>query len=125
MRARVEGRILLTRSRDLIRLGMEWPPFGGIVIAASSLVDQLAEVAARWPIFAEAPVLSRCAECNEPLRSLPTQDAVGRVPPYVARTQTEYRTCVRCGRIYWSATHAEAILRAIRSAEGQGERGPV
>jgi len=31
------------------------------------------------------------------------------VPPYVFETQTDFRRCPGCGRIYWGGTHREHI----------------
>ena len=115
-RARAEDRLLLTRSRDLHRLGLAWPPRGGLVLISDDPVEQLVETAARWPVFATAVPLSRCAECNRALTPIDPEEARRRVPPFVARTQHEYRMCPSCSRIYWTATHAAAIAQVFREA---------
>jgi hypothetical protein len=115
-RAREENRSLLTRSREIGRRGLVLPPSGGRVLVSDRLNDQLVELAAAWPIFAAARPFSRCADCNEALVAAEPGWARERVPEYVARTQTDYRTCPRCGRIFWSATHSNAIVHTFAEA---------
>jgi uncharacterized protein with PIN domain len=35
------------------------------------------------------------------------------VPPFVASTQSEFRRCPACGRLYWRATHAERMRERL------------
>ncbi len=124
-RARSEERFLLTRSRDLHRLGLSWPPLGGLVISSDDVVDQLVEVAVSWPVFQDATVLSRCAECNTPLAPMDTAEARRLVPPFVARTQGTFHVCSRCRRVYWTGTHAGAIQAKLeRAASRSGQPFP-
>ena len=115
-RARQENRSLLTRSREIGGRGLVLPPLGGTVLVSDRLNDQLVELAVTWPIFAVAKPFSRCADCNEALLPAELEWARERVPEYVARTQTSYRTCPRCGRIFWSATHSTAIVQTFADA---------
>jgi uncharacterized protein with PIN domain len=115
-RAREEGRCLLTRSRELGKRGLVLPPSGGRVLVSDHLIDQLVEIAGVWPIFATADPFSRCADCNEALLPAAVEWARERVPEFVARTQTSYRTCPRCNRIFWNATHSAAIVRTFAEA---------
>lgn len=125
-RARHEGRALLTRSRDLHRLGFRWPPGGGLVVRSELVDDQLFEIARRWPIFALAVPFSRCAECGVPLADLSPEEARSRVPEHVGLTQTSFRSCPRCGRIFWKATHAQRIVERLgRVAERAGQSFPL
>jgi uncharacterized protein with PIN domain len=113
-RARAEKRTLLTRSHDLERLGLTQPPAGMLCIESTVLDEQLAEVAQAYPIFQKASPFSRCSQCNLATIAISPAAALPRVPPFVARTQEHYRKCPSCGRIFWRATHAAAILRRLR-----------
>jgi uncharacterized protein with PIN domain len=62
-------------------------------------------------------VLTRCLEDNEPLRKIAKDSIKGKVWPYVYQTQDRFITCPKCGRIYWPATHVEAMIRKLE-AEG-------
>lgn len=113
-RARAEGRVLLTRSADLERLGLSSPPSGSYLIASSALDDQLAELARSMPIFREARPFSRCSDCNLELEEADRESVLKKIPPFVAGTQTKFRTCPGCGKVFWRATHSEKILDRFR-----------
>jgi uncharacterized protein len=115
-RARAEGRVLLTRSSDFIRLDLTMPIAGGMIIASSDQTSQLAEVGSEWPVFSQARPFSRCADCNEPLLPMSPAEAQARVPVYVAATQDSFQTCLMCTRVFWKGTHAERLLELFDEA---------
>ena len=43
------------------------------------------------------------------LEPLSPEQAAPLVPPYVARTQTDFRRCTRCRRVYWPGTHWQGL----------------
>ncbi len=53
--------------------------------------------------------LTRCVDCNDELIPIARNDVKDRVWPYVWQSQDNFSTCPACGRIYWRATHAQAI----------------
>ncbi len=107
-RARAEGRILLTRDRELARRrGLR-----ALLIQAESLEEQVQEVQnALGP--PPHPALSRCAVCNAELEPVAPHEIADRVPPYVLRTQTEFHRCPGCGRIYWPGTHLRRMQEQL------------
>ncbi|RLC63369.1 MAG: hypothetical protein DRI79_08740 [Chloroflexi bacterium] len=103
-RARAEGRILLTRDHELAaRRGLRT-----LLIQSETLEEQLREVrdALGPPLH---PALSRCAVCNAVLEPVSPAEIADRVPPYVLRTQSEFRRCPGCGRVYWPGTHIQMM----------------
>jgi hypothetical protein len=52
--------------------------------------------------------------CNVPLAEIPPEEAAEHVPPYVARTQEEFRRCPKCGKVYWPGSHWEGIQARLR-----------
>lgn len=56
---------------------------------------------------------SRCVQCNEPLEPMPTEEAHRVVPPFVARTRTEFRQCPGCQRIFWRSSHVRRMRRRL------------
>ena len=62
-------------------------------------------------------VLTRCLEDNEPLREIAKDSIKSKVWPYVYQTQDRFVTCPKCSRIYWPATHVEAMIGKLE-AEG-------
>ncbi len=110
-RARAEGRLLLTRDHGLAaRRGL-----AVLLITSEHLDEQLRQVldTVGYPDEHTRP---RCMQCNVPLDSLTPVEAAPYVPPYVARTQTRFRRCPRCGRITWPATHWAGIRRRLEQA---------
>lgn len=108
-RARAEGRVLLTRDRELsARRGLRT-----LLVQSEALEEQVREVqAALGP--PPRPPLSRCTVCNAALETVSPATITDRVPPYVLRTQTEFRRCPDCDRIYWPGSHFQGMRDQIR-----------
>lgn len=107
-RARAEGRVLITRDRELAnRRGLKT-----LLIQSEVLEEQMQEVqdALGSP---PSPALSRCSVCNVALESLSPEEVAERVPSYVLRTQVEFRRCPGCGRIYWPGSHLEGMREQL------------
>jgi uncharacterized protein with PIN domain len=111
-RARAEGRVLLTRDRELVnRRGLET-----LLIQSEQLEEQVEEVqAALGP--PPGPSLSRCSVCNVVLEDISPAEVVDQVPPYVLKTHTEFRHCPSCGRVYWSGSHVRAMDEQLKDFE--------
>jgi uncharacterized protein with PIN domain len=113
--AQAEGRWIVTGDRQLAgRRGIR-----AVLIASESLDEQIAEVKAALRSVApgEPEPFSRCPECNGALRDLTCEAARDLVPPYVWHTQSVFRSCPNCGRVYWKGTHwpgMQARLEADR-----------
>ena len=107
-RARAEGRVLLTRDRELAnRRGLRT-----LLIQSQVLEEQIQEVQdSLGP--PPHPALSRCAVCNSALEPISPAEVADRVPPYVLRTHTEFRHCPGCGRVYWSGSHVQAMRETL------------
>lgn len=103
-RARAEGRVLLTRDRELAsRRGLQT-----LLIEFEQLEEQIEEVRqALGP--PPDPSLSRCSVCNGTLEEVSRREIVDLVPPYVLRSHTSFRRCRRCGRVYWPGTHVDRM----------------
>ena len=106
--ARAEGRVLLTRDRELARRrGVRT-----LLIASQDLEAQIAQVLSDLDLE-PAPTLSRCLVCNEPLQPLDREAARQRVPPYVAQTQNAFKICPACQRVYWAGTHRRRMQERL------------
>jgi uncharacterized protein with PIN domain len=110
--ARAGDRVLLTRDRELARRrGMQT-----LLIRSQVLDEQIQQVLSELDLEL-APSFSRCPVCNEKLVPLDRQEARSRVPPYVAKTQEQFRLCPGCERVYWPGSHWEQMeerLEALR-----------
>ncbi|MCO6452210.1 MAG: Mut7-C RNAse domain-containing protein [Caldilineales bacterium] len=100
--ANESGRVLVTRDRVLAgRRGLS-----SLFIVSQELEEQVQAVVDTLGL-AHAP--ARCTACNGDLDPLTVQQAMPLVPPYVARTQTEFVQYRRCARVYWPGSHWPAL----------------
>jgi uncharacterized protein with PIN domain len=60
-------------------------------------------------------ILTRCLEDNELLREIEKEQVKGKVWPYVYQTQDTFITCPKCGRVFWPATHVQAMMSKLKS----------
>ena len=105
-----QGRILLSRdTRLLIRRAVR----RFIYLESDDVRDQIVQVLRSMRAAGLPALLSRCLTCNEPLAELDRESVSDRVPPYVFRTQPQFKTCPRCRRIYWAGTHRQSVLRTL------------
>lgn len=103
-RARAEGRLLLTRDRELAaRRGLKT-----LLIRSGQLEQQVQQIQEALGPPPE-PSLSRCSVCNVVLEEIAPEEVADRVPRYVLETHTEFRQCPSCGRVYWSGSHVQAM----------------
>jgi len=99
-RASAEGRMLLTRDKELAaRMGEM-----GSFIASDQLEEQLRQV---WHAFSLRPDqdLTRCTICNGELDPMPVEDAEDKVPEGVFLLNHAFFRCRSCGKVYWHGTH--------------------
>ena len=100
--AREEGRVLLTRDRELLkRRSVEL----GCYLHALDPPEQLRELFARLHLAGEVRAFSLCLHCNLPLRPVSKEAVLERLPPRVRETHREFTTCDACRRVYWKGSH--------------------
>jgi uncharacterized protein with PIN domain len=58
-------------------------------------------------------VLTRCLACNKILEQVPRDQVRDRVPPFVFETQSQFKCCPSCSKIYWAGTHRQAVIRTL------------
>jgi uncharacterized protein with PIN domain len=106
-----EGRTILTRDRRLV---LRRRARNHLLIRSDEIGEQVRQVVADLDLHPDpGRFLARCLRCNVPLENVPAAEACERVPPFVARTQQEFRHCPACGRLYWRATHAERMRERL------------
>ncbi len=112
-RAGAEGRIALTRKRDLARL----PRTGRLVVLSADRVGrQIGEVLEKLALKPDpARRMTRCLKCNAPLEEVSKEAVAGLVPAYVAETCNQFRICRHCGRIFWPGTHPRHVEEYLRT----------
>jgi len=111
-RAVAEGRTILTRDRKLLERRLAR---NHVLIRTGDPGAQVRQVLEETGVRPDpARLFARCLRCNTPLQPMPLDEARSRVPPFVARTQEEFRACPGCGRIYWRSTHVARMRERLR-----------
>ncbi len=107
--AKKEGRVILTRDKELAKIS------GGVYIESDDFRVQLRQVVKQFNLDMNN-ALTRCSICNAVLEEVKDKSIVkGRVPDYVYSTHSEFYICPKCGRIYWWGTHTEKIENTLRN----------
>lgn len=110
-----EGRIVLTRDRELLkRRGISH----GCYVRALDSVGQLREVMGRLDLAHGARPFTLCLHCNAPLHEIGKAEVVDRLPPMVRERYARFTTCDVCRRVFWQGSHWErmrALVGAVTS----------
>lgn len=107
-----EGRILLTRDRELLKRSRVTH---GAFVRAEDPNRQFAEIVHRFDLAPHAEPLSRCLSCNVPLASVAPERVADDVPPRVRETFDTFFRCPDCDQVFWNGSHADRMRRRIRS----------
>jgi uncharacterized protein len=106
-----EGRILLSRdTRLLVRKSVKY----FIYLESENTQDQLKQVLEQICQTGVLSILTRCLSCNEALIEAPRESVHDRVPAFVYKTQRDFKSCPRCGKIFWAGTHRASVLRTLK-----------
>lgn len=112
--AREEGRVMLTRDRELLkRRSVEF----GCYLHALDPAQQLRELFARLRLGPGMRPFSLCLHCNFPLRQVDKAAVLDRLPPRVAELHEEFTTCEHCGRVYWKGSHHARMCALLADVE--------
>ena len=105
-----EGRIVLTRDRELLkRRGI----VRGCYLRARDSVGQLQEVFDRLGLARHASPFSLCMECNAALEAVDKPAVLDRLPPKVRERHQHFTFCRRCDRVYWPGSHWQRMRGLI------------
>jgi uncharacterized protein with PIN domain len=112
--ARREGRIILTRDRELSQR-KDAPSY---LLDAVDTMEQMHGLIDHFALAKDAAVLSRCLLCNTPLQPIDKERIRDRIPPKVDRFFDTFDYCPACDKVYWHGDHykrmkefAEVLLR--------------
>ena len=108
--SRSEGRILLTRDRDLLKRSAVTH---GYWMRQTQPRRQLIEVLHRFDLLRSISPFTRCLRCNDLLRAVEKSQVESKLPTRVRKRQTEFKTCPSCNRIYWKGSHHERMKELI------------
>ena len=110
--AATQGRIVLTRDRDLLkRRGITH----GCYVRTLRSELQLHEVFDRLDLARSARPFTRCLRCNTPLRAVDKAQIEARLPPRVRERHERFTVCDGCAGIFWEGTHWQRMRRLVES----------
>jgi len=109
--ASAENRVVLTRDTGL---AARRSPVRFVLIQSDDYIQQIEQVIREFRLT-NFEVFTRCLECNVVLTPVSKESVFDRVPPYVYLTQERFALCPSCNRVFWHGTHADQMLKRIRS----------
>ncbi len=110
---RAEGRILLTRDRELTRRRS----LKSVFIISDRFEEQLGQLLRDLDLDVDGSA-SRCARCNVVLQPTARDQVRDRVPPFVLRRHAEFSLCPQCDKVYWRGTHWERMRQRVEEIRG-------
>ncbi|HVN27172.1 MAG TPA: Mut7-C RNAse domain-containing protein [Candidatus Binataceae bacterium] len=114
-RARIEGRIMLTRDKRL-RTAPDV-----LFLDSDNFVEQLRSVLAHHPFDVFEKAFSRCSRCNTPLIMVDREVIRARIPPFIYASHEKFAECPHCAHLYWPGTHPDRILQDLRRLQEASE----
>lgn len=116
-----EGRIVLTRDRDLLKRRVVTH---GCYVRALKSKQQFREIFDRLELARSAQPFSLCLHCNAPLRPIDKASVLDRLPPRVRERYQRFSTCDVCNRVFWEGSHWQqmrALLDEVAVPADQSE----
>jgi len=112
--SRIEGRILLTRDRELAERGGN----DAVLIESDNVTDQLKQISKIYSLHMNEES-TRCTLCNAPLIPVTQEEVRGSVPPGALINNDQFFRCEGCGKIYWKGSHWINIMARLREIDDQ------
>ncbi|OGB20551.1 MAG: twitching motility protein PilT [Burkholderiales bacterium RIFCSPLOWO2_02_FULL_57_36] len=97
-----EGRIVLTRDRDLLKRRLITH---GCYVRALKSAQQFREIFDRLNLARNTLPFTLCLHCNSPLRAIGKQLVQDRLPARVREKHERFSTCDTCRRVFWEGSH--------------------
>ena len=110
--AEAEGRIVLTRRKDMTERQFSGRLF---LITVVDVAGQLNDVISKYALkINQQKMFGICLTCNEKLYPVDREEVLDLVPPYVFENCTQYNRCPRCHKIYWAGTHQRNAMEFMK-----------
>ena len=114
-----EGRIVLTRDRELLKCR---DITHGCFVHALKPMEQWKEIVNRLQLENEARPFTLCLHCNAPLHEIDKAAVADQLPEKVARYYQRFCTCHACNRIYWEGSHWKRMRSWLDQLPGTAVR---
>jgi uncharacterized protein len=105
-----DGRILLTRDRELLK---RRTITHGCYVHALKPAQQLCEIFGRLDLARSVRPFTLCLECNTALHSIDKTEVLMRIPPFIREHFDHFSTCDTCQRIFWKGSHWQRMLALL------------
>ncbi len=106
-RAAAEGRILLSRDRNLLKRKIV---HHGRLVRACLPYQQLVEIITFYGLETSLAPFSRCQVCNTPLVEVDKEQVLDRLEPLTRKYYDSFTRCPACDRIYWPGSHRQRLV---------------
>jgi hypothetical protein len=110
--AAAQGRIVLTRDRDLLK---RRSITHGCYVHALRPQQQLREVFERLQLAHSARAFTLCPRCNAALRAVAKAQVEQELPPRVRELYDCFGACEACGRVFWDGEHWQRVRAMVES----------
>ncbi|MBE9546277.1 MAG: Mut7-C RNAse domain-containing protein [Proteobacteria bacterium] len=117
-KAQKEGRVALTRRRDMASRS-----FSGqmIIVCEDQVQNQIKEVTQKLSLKPDqGKLFSICLKCNKELKEVSREEVRGLVPDYVSENYKDFRMCPQCKGIFWPGTHRDNMLDEVKKMLDSG-----
>lgn len=105
-----QGRIVLTRDRDLLK---RRSITHGCYVHALRPQQQLREVFDRLQLARGARPFTLCPRCNAALRPVAKAQVEDRLPPRVGELYDRFGACEACDRVLWEGEHWQRVRALV------------
>jgi uncharacterized protein with PIN domain len=113
--AAAEGRIVLTRDRELLKHNAVTH---GYWLRSTHPIEQAREVVRRFNLEELIDPFRRCLVCNGLLAPVAKEEILSQIPPRIAVEHDEFFRCTSCQKLYWRGTHYPKLERYIAAIVG-------
>ena len=108
--AEEEGRILLTRDRELARRGGD----RAVLVKSSEVTEQLCQLVRSGVIDPSLQIrMERCSLCNTPLRPATGEEVFRTDYAPEGRSDLAFYWCPKCGKLYWMGSHGDNLAERL------------
>ncbi|WP_373187842.1 Mut7-C RNAse domain-containing protein [Halopseudomonas sp.] len=107
-----QGRVLLTRDRDLLK---HRAVTHGCYVHSVKPHDQLRELFDRLGLDTHIRPLSRCLNCNVVLQQIARARVLERIPQGVRERHERFWLCEACDQVYWEGTHWQKMRQMLET----------
>jgi hypothetical protein len=106
-----EGRILLTRNKDLLK---HRELVYGRLVRNQDPDLQLREIIILYSLENLLQPFTRCISCNGFLKDVKKEDIIDRLLPLTKKYFNRFRICTVCSKIYWQGSHHEKMTDKLK-----------